>query len=77
MPLKVPGWQTTGYQQGVPALPGPGWANPGDPHAGRGGQREEAGAGRGLHGGALLALAVIIILCCMPAILIVMVSYRQ
>lgn len=27
--------------------------------------------------GALLALAVIIILCCMPAILIVMVSYRQ
>lgn len=27
--------------------------------------------------GALLALAIIIILCCIPAILIVMVSYRQ
>uniref|UniRef100_A0A672V9U3 Protocadherin-15 n=1 Tax=Strigops habroptila TaxID=2489341 RepID=A0A672V9U3_STRHB len=31
----------------------------------------------GFTEGALLALAVIIILCCMPAILIVMVSYRQ
>lgn len=50
MTLQVPGWQIAGYQQGVPALPGAGGAHPGDPHPRRGGQREEAGTGCGLHG---------------------------